>query len=389
MDDIRMTRNVLTTFTGLLTLTLPLIACTPKTTLDITGESLEAQGQPSNRNMNAFPLNKTVCDPWSGGTGGPDSSQNGVRARLGHRSSGQPAWTRSTDYLDKGVASGRHLFFSDLNVPTRLFEKGFATETSSVVTDDQGEKLIEYFGLGFSSQIRLGTDDPAGDYEFALISDDGTTMKIGSNDAQKVLIDNEGDHPTRMGCGTERVSLQHGQGLDIDISYFQGPRMHIAMMLVWRKVTASTRSEPLCGASGNDFFFNPDDGSKPKANYRDLLSRGWAPVPARNFFLPGQAVFNPCVTGEELQITNASVVEVSSFQAEIQWKSSRAATSQALVRRISTNEEYLTDSDQMLRTSHQLLIQGLESGEDYDIQPVSVAEDGAKAFGAKIRITTP
>ncbi|MBX3017195.1 MAG: hypothetical protein KF767_04850 [Bdellovibrionaceae bacterium] len=387
MDDIRLTRNVLGPWTGLLALTLPLMACTPKTNLEISAESLAPQGQPSKRDMNAFPLNKTVCDPWSGGA--PDTSQNGVRARLAHRSSGQPAWTRSSDYLDHGSASGRSLFFSDLNVPTRLFHQGFATETSSVVTDDQGEKLIEYFGMGFSSQIRLASEDPAGDYEFALLSDDGTTMHIGTDGQRKVLIDNEGDHPTRMGCANDRVSLQHGQGLDMDITYFQGPRMHIAMMLMWRKVDAATRTEPLCGTSGNDAFFNPDDNSKPNSNYKKLLSRGWAPVPARNYFLPGQAVFNPCVSGEELTITGGAIVEVSSFQAEIQWRTSRPATSQALVHRLSTGDQYLTDSDQMLRSAHQLRIEGLESGEDYDIQPVSVAEDGAKALGEKIRISTP
>lgn len=390
MDDIRMTRNVLAVWAGPLMVTLPLIACTPKTSLDVSAQSLGAQGQPSRRNMNAFPLNKTVCDPWSGGA--PDTSQNGVRARLAHRAAGQPEWTRSRDYLEKGVASGRSLFFSDLNVPTRLFHQGFATQTSSVVTDDRGEKLIEYFGLGFVTQIRLGTDDPAGDYEFAILSDDGTTMRVGAGDGgggMRVLIDNEDAHPTRMGCAEERVALEHGQGLDVDITYFQGPRMHIAMVLMWRPVTASTRREPLCGAMGNDAFFNPDKGSKPLANYAALLARGWKPVPARNLFLPGAAVFNPCVTGEELEITGSAIVEVSSFQAEIQWRSSRPGTSQALVRRLATGEEYLTDSDQMLRTVHQLRIEGLESGEDYEIQPVSVAEDGAKAFGAKLFISTP
>lgn len=395
MDDIRMTRNVLKLNLGLVVMTLPLLACTPSTSLDLQSRSLAAQGQPSTRDMNAFPLNKTVCDPWSGQT--PSTSENGVRARLAHRSSGQPDWNRSEDYLRQGTASGRTLFFSDLNVPTRLFDQGFATQTSAVVTNDAGEKLIEYFGLQFSTQLRLGTDDPAGDYELAILSDDGSTLRIseargtiGPADASgEVLIDNEGAHPTRLGCAKRAVSLQQGQGLDLDLSYYQGPRMHIAMILLWRPTNASVTPEPLCGASGNDFFFDPDRDSSPQKNYRSLLSRGWRPVPAKNLFLPGQSVFNPCVTGENLEITDFALVEASSFQIDIQWRTNRAATSQALVKRVLTGEEFLTDSDQLLRTTHVLRIEGLESDETYEIQPVSVAEDGAKVIGEKLTVKTP
>lgn len=386
MDDIRMTRNVLASILGLM-MTLPLVACDRKSSMDLDATSLADQGQLSSRNMNLNPLNKTVCDPWSGGQ--PQTSENGVRARLAHRGVGQAAWTKSSEYIDQGVMSSRTLFFSDLFVPTRLFDQGFSTQTSAVVQNDRGEKLIEYFGLDFQSQIRLGADDPAGDYEFAVLSDDGATMKIAGADGllSETLIDNEGMHPTRMGCGLRPVKLEAGKGLDFGISYFQGPRMHIAMTLMWRR--AAETPEPLCGASGNHAFFNPDDESKPQKNYDDLLARGWKPVPAANLFLPGQAVFNPCVTGEDLVVEGLELIEASSFQVELQWRTSRPATSQVLVRRLSTGEEYLTDSDQMLRTAHRLVVDGLQAGENYELQAVSVAEDGAKSFSEKVRIATP
>lgn len=386
----KMTHTILAPLMGMM-IVLPLLGCDRRESLTLSAESLEAQGVSANRNMNAYPMHKTVCNPWSGGV--VDSSENGIKARLAHRGVAHPIWTLSSDYLSKGQASNRTLFFTDLNVPTRNFDQGFSTQTTSVVRDDMGEKLIEYFGLQFQTQLRLHTEDSAGQYELAILSDDGTTLKISSPSAEggesvsETLINNEGAHPTRMGCAARPVTLNHKQGLDLDLSYYQGPRMHIAMMLMWRPV--STSAEPLCGASGNNLFFNPDDQSKPQSAYRDLVSRGWKPIPARNFFLPGQEVFNPCVEGEDLELSNFVLNEASSFQIDVQWQSSRPATSQILVQRISTGEEFLTDSDQMLRLQHRLVIDGLESGETYEIQAVSVAEDGAKALSAKLQVTTP
>lgn len=364
-------------------LVLSLSACSPPQDLAVSANSTLEQGQPATRNMNAYPLNKVVCDPWSSGTG-PVGNENGIRARLGVRGTGQPAWTQSSDYVTHGQMSAQNLFFSDLFVPTRMFDQGFATQTSSVVANDQGEKLIEYFGLRFQTQLRLTAGDVPGDYEFAILSDDGTTMTI---DNQTTLISNEGTHPSKLGCGTHKISLAAGDRKDLDITYYQGPRLHISMILLWRP--ASATAEPLCGSSGNHLFFDPDHGSNPQQAYKDLLARHWAPVPARNFFLPGQQVFNPCVQGEPLEISGFAIKEVSSFQAELIWQSSRPATSQVLVRKVSTNEERLTDSDQILRTTHELRVEGLESDVTYELQAVSVADDGAKALGPKIVITTP
>lgn len=345
-------------------------------------------GLSSTRDMNQFPLHKVVCDPWSGG-GGMTKPEQGIRARMAYRGAGQKAWSNSVDYLNHGQVSSQLLFFTDLSVPTRMFDQGFSTQTSQVVKDDAGEKLIEYFGLEFATDLRLDPTQSATSYEFALLADDGVTLEIGEGSQAQTLIKDEGDHPTRMSCGEFSVPMEHSRTLPIKLNYFQGPRYHIALTLMWRPTSAGlAKSDPLCGHSGNDLYFDPDT-SAPKKSYKDLEARGWRPVPAGNFYLPGQQIFNPCIEGEKLEISGFKVLEISSYQADVAWNSTRPATSQVLFKKISTGEETLTPSDNMLRTDHSLLVTGLEPDETYEIQAVSVAEDGSKAFGPKTILKTP
>lgn len=372
-------------------LTLFLSACQNTMRVDsekLLGFSAEPALQMAQRNMNASPLNKTICDPWNEGE--PGLAENGLRAKLAYRGLQQTTWSKSTDYLEKGQMSGKNLFFNDLFVPTRRFEKGFATQTSQVVTDDMGQRLIEYFGLQFESEIRLNSGDAEGAYQLALLSDDGATLTLHAGAQKEEHLANEGVHASRLACATQSVHLQRGESLPISLSYFQGPRYHISLILLWRPVSGvQLPAEPLCGREGNNVFFDPDRDSEIQPAYHDLLARGWKPVPAANFYLPGQQNFNPCVSGEPLELSSFKLLEVSSYQADLTWRTSRPATSQALVRDLTNGGERLTDSDQGLRTQHALTVTGLDSGVLYEIQAVSVAEDGSKAFGASVRFTTP
>lgn len=77
-------------------------------------------------------------------------------------------------YWQFGVPSTSSLFLSSLNVPTRQFTEGFATDSGSPLTNQAGERLIEYFAMRLSTQIRLGgVIATPGWYQFALLSDDG------------------------------------------------------------------------------------------------------------------------------------------------------------------------------------------------------------------------
>lgn len=341
-------------------------------------------GQAANRNMNAFPLNKLVCDPMGGPIG--TNLKNGIEAKLAYRGATQPRWYSSTDYLDKGVKSDKKLFFSDLFVPTRMFSEGFATQTSSVIVDDLGERLIEYFGLNFKTELRLIGDQPSGKYDLAVLADDGVMVASIGEGGKATLLSGDGDHPTKMICGNP-IDLTNGSGKSLDITYYQGPRYHISLVLLWRPAKAG--KDPLCNQEGNNLYFDPDNGSKPKQGYKDLLARGWKPIPAANFFLPDQVEINPCVPGEPLQINGPTISEIFFNQVDLVWKTDRAATSQVLVKDVETGAETLTISDNLLRTSHQVSVAGLTSGKTYQFRAVSVAEDGGKVVSIPLTVTLP
>ena len=89
-----------------------------------------------------------------------------------------------------------------------------------------------------------------------------------------------------------------GARLPIAVDYYQGPRFHIALMVLWRKLpdaNASSLADSACGLSGNDRFFNSNQSpSVPSQTYLDLLSRGWSVVAPQNFLLPLNSPMNPC-----------------------------------------------------------------------------------------------
>src|SRR5207253_1070075 len=240
---------------------------------------------------NLHPLNKTVCDTFNGNN--TQVMPQGVQGTLFYRTSAMPRMYKVQDYIDFTKKSDKTLFFNDMNVPTRIFTEGFSTQTTAVLADDTGAKLIEYFGIKFETTLQLGENNEEGDYELALLSDDGTRLKIKDpvTDSWREIINNDGDHPTRMGCASEVLHMTRRTQIPLEAIYYQGPRQHIANVLMWRKSTTAGK-DALCGASGNSYFFNPDKASAPLKPYNDLLARGWKPVAAENFWL--NSTYNPC-----------------------------------------------------------------------------------------------
>lgn len=76
----------------------------------------------------------------------------------------------------------------------------------------------------------------------------------------------------------------------VNQSYFERPRYHIALTLMWRKVDGRSGSlaERECNAEGHEYFFTPATktvAAVPKAPYLGMLDRGWRPLKAENFEL--------------------------------------------------------------------------------------------------------
>ena len=103
------------------------------------------------------------------------------------------------------------IYASALNIPPRDFQDGFPG-----VTD-----RFEWFAIDYSGNFYVA--DP-GKYRFLLASDDGSKLYIDG----KQLIDNDGIHPIQPETGSVTLSggIHH-----IRISYFQGPRFQVALIL--------------------------------------------------------------------------------------------------------------------------------------------------------------
>jgi hypothetical protein len=80
---------------------------------------------------------------------------------------------------------------------------------------------FEWFAIDYHGRFYVANP---GKYSFSLISDDGSKLYIDG----KLVIDDDGDHPPRMQDGSVRLE---GGIHRIRVSYFQGPRTGIALML--------------------------------------------------------------------------------------------------------------------------------------------------------------
>jgi hypothetical protein len=103
------------------------------------------------------------------------------------------------------------IYTSALNIPPRSFLEGFPG-----VTD-----RFEWFAIDYSGYFYVGNP---GTYRFLLASDDGSKLYIDN----KRMIDNDGLHPIQL----EQCSITLKGGIHhIRISYFQGPRDYVALIL--------------------------------------------------------------------------------------------------------------------------------------------------------------
>jgi hypothetical protein len=330
-----------------------------------------------------------------GGGGGTTTPKQGIKAQLFYKTATMPIFSSVKDYVTKAKLSNQNLFFTDMFVPTRLFSTGFKTQTGSVLNDDAGNLLIENFGLQMDTVIRLGANDAEGTYEFTLLSDDGSTMTLNNNGNISTIISNDGDHPTRMGCSTTKIDMTKDTKLNAEVLYYQGPRYHIANVLMWRKLNTSQNAgqDSACGMTGNYTFFDPDHNSAPTATYNALLNRGWKPVAAENFYLPDEvdqsSQFNPCTAGTAPTISDFRISELVSTDVWVSWTTDIPATDQLLIIRVSDGTTVLTQTDNVLRTTHTVHYSGLTSGTAYQVQAVDVSEDLGKAVSDPVSFTTP
>jgi hypothetical protein len=103
------------------------------------------------------------------------------------------------------------IYTPSLNIPPQDFQQGFPGVT----------KRFEWFAIDYQGRFWV---EKAGEYGFALTADDGANLYID----KELIVENDGQHAPRERVGV--ASLSHGVH-DIRVSYFQGPRYHVALVL--------------------------------------------------------------------------------------------------------------------------------------------------------------
>jgi hypothetical protein len=337
--------------------------------------------------INLHPLNKTVCDPFGGA--GTVNPEKGIMASLFYVGAGGQSLHTAQEYVDKATRSRQRLFFSEINVPTRMFTEGFSSQTSEVIKDDMGERLIEWFGIKFETGLRLTPEMSEGDYELASLGDDGVVVKAKIDGEWQTVVGNDGDHPTRMGCSNTLIHMTRETLLPLEVTYYQGPRTQIANVLMWKKSDASqVGKDASCGQYGNYLFFDPGHQSAELPAYKNLLARGWSPIAADSYFIPMEGSYNPCVIGENPVISGLTVNEIFSTMVSVSWTTDIASTTQVLITDVATGEQLMTTTDNALTTAHSVMVRGLAAGTAYTIQAVSVSESLGKGLSAELNIVT-
>jgi hypothetical protein len=224
-----------------------------------------------------------VCDPFAqtdnGQTNGLFNGLEGQIRLLNTDVAQTDLKNNLNTYLDlsKSHPTGAVIYANSLDVAVRAFDQGFPFKSGDLVLDANGDALIEWFALSFKSKLKVPED---GNYQFATLSDDGVQLYVDG----KLIIDNPNVHAPTIDCSAhgQYVYLSKDQEVDVLINYFQGPKFHIALQLLWRKVDLSnvaTLSYAACGKSA------------PGASAQN--QDGFTTVPAEAFVL-GNNKINPC-----------------------------------------------------------------------------------------------
>ena len=137
--------------------------------------------------------------------------------------------------FEKLKPAGRPIYTSSLNLPPQSFLEGFPGVT----------KRNEWFAIDYTGKFWIANP---GMYSFSLLSDDGAKLYIDD----QLVIDNDGVHAPLEKIGA--VELAGGLHR-IRVSYFQGPKYQIALVL---KVAGSDRKMHVF--STDDFKPPPDPG---------------------------------------------------------------------------------------------------------------------------------
>lgn len=335
---------------------------------------------------------RTVCDPFNSGISARD---RGLVGNLLYLTDDQPRYGDVKSYIDNGTPIQSTLYFDQLYVPTRAFDLGFYTQDGTLVTNANNQPIYEYFGLRLESQLTLAANEAPGWYQLSSLADDGAIISVKNPDGTLTkIVDNDGTHATRMGCASKSIYMDHSTKLPVVIEYYQGPRYHISLVVMWRPVPdgvdpALPASDAQCGQAGNGMYFDSTKvPSAPTATYYDLLTRGWKPLTNENYYFPEQAS-NPCASEDPLLITSFAINSTTRTSVTISWTSSLPSTTKAEVKNVTTGAIISTTEDMTLTLSHTVTIPGLTANTLYSVKGISTSAGGQTVSSSESAFRTP
>jgi PA14 domain. len=180
-----------------------------------------------------------ICDPLSTGSQAAtchEGSDDGLLGNVYYLPNEKGSVQR---YIDYGTRLNIYVQMSNLDIPTRDWTSGFPAP-QGVLQDQNGDALIEYFGMDLRGYIKLKDNYNEDDYDFAIASDDGAILDIDGRE----IVNNDGQHDRQWKCSSESVHLKVGEAKAMRLRYYQGPRVQIALQVYMRP--ASQRSQG-CG----------------------------------------------------------------------------------------------------------------------------------------------
>lgn len=226
-------------------------------------------------------------------SGPPAVTATGLSGSLYYLPAGSPNLNSVNDYINPAYLDPNPVYLSDVNVPTRLNTQGFPDLFGNLLETTLGVTLTTNFALDMQSTLVLSPSQSAGNYQFAILSDDGALLDyVDSGGNSHNIVSGDGLHPTTFSCGSQAVFMAAQAQLNINLKYYQGPANEIALVMLWRQVPSGKAPVmTYCGDSGNNTFFDPTTHA-PQTEYNNILALGWKPIPSANYLMPQPSAGN-------------------------------------------------------------------------------------------------
>lgn len=214
-----------------------------------------------------------ICNPLGGGGGGgttvePPSVPQSRLGLIAHLYEGQNEWNNIDRYYSQGYKHQENIYFSNFNVPTRSFDEGFGYSADDYLKNRNGEKLIEWFAIEAKGNITLPESETGGSYHIATLSDDGIRIKVSG----ELILNNPNTHGATVDCATKLFELNKGEEKSFELGYFQGPRYHIALITLVKKIDDPSTFKKNC-TNGQSYQKLIDNGYK-------VIGPSWFTLPA-------------------------------------------------------------------------------------------------------------